>query len=110
MTAYTLRTYPIHEAWGGTKVFAWDKISAVLDAITAYQSLPNKDPYANMNLNAAATNQTDVGVILTLVYLKPEDKPEIFSDFYKIEALMDTTGLKPLSSIMGEFPTPVVPR
>ncbi|KAK8040180.1 FAD-binding oxidoreductase [Apiospora rasikravindrae] len=92
------------------EVFSWDKIGSVLDAITAYQNLPNKDPYANMNLNAAATNQTDLGVILTLVYLKPVDKPAIFSDFYKIEALMDTTGLKPLSGIMGEFPTPAVPR
>ncbi|KAK8867321.1 FAD-binding oxidoreductase [Apiospora arundinis] len=110
VTSYTLRTYPINDAWGGTKVFSWDKIGAVLDAITAYQNLPDKDPYANMNLNAAATNQTTLGVILTLVYLKPVDKPAIFSDFHKIETLMDTTGLKPLSSIMGEFPTPNVPR
>ncbi|KAK8093407.1 FAD-binding oxidoreductase [Apiospora hydei] len=110
VTAYTLSTYSINDAWGGTKVFSWDKTGAVLDAITAYQHLPDKDPYANMNLNAAATNQTGLGVILTLVYLKPVEKPEIFSDFYKIEALMDTTGLKTPTNIMGEFPTPAVPR
>lgn len=110
MTTYTLKTYPIYQVWGGSRIIAWEHAEALIDAIQQYQSLPNKDPYANINLNAAAINTTDVGLILQMVYLEPEENPKVFDLFSGIPSLLDTTGLKTLSAMMGEFPTPTLPR
>ena len=110
MTTYTLKTYPIYQVWGGSRIIAWEHTEALINAIQQYQSLPNKDPYANINLNAAAINTTDVGLILQMVYLEPEDNPVAFDLFSEIPTLMDTTGLKTLTAMMGEFPTPTLPR
>jgi hypothetical protein len=45
-----------------------------------------------------------------MVYLKPEEYPVAFNLFSEIPTLLDTTGLKTLSAMMGEFPTPTLPR
>ncbi|KAJ5816160.1 FAD-binding oxidoreductase [Penicillium robsamsonii] len=110
VTTYTLKTYPIYQVWGGSRIIAWEHAETLIDAIQQYQSLPNKDLYANINLNAAAINTTDVGLILQMVYLKPEEYPVAFNLFSEIPTLLDTTGLKTLSAMMGEFPTPTLPR
>lgn len=110
MTGYTLKTYPIHNVWGGTRVIGFDQVNNVLDAVLAYQSSPERDPYASMNLNIAATNQTDLGIILTLIYLKPEPNPAVFAPFDAIPALVDTVRVQTLTAAMSEFPTPALPR
>lgn len=110
MTKYTTNTYPIHDIWGGTRIIPFDQVNNVLDAVLSYQSSPNRDPYASMNLNVAASNQTDIGIVLTLIYLKPQANPAVFAPFDAIPALVDTVGFKTLTQAMGEFPTPEVPR
>lgn len=75
-----------------------------------YEASAERDPYASVNINLAATNETILGIVLTLVYLKPIEKPAAFSLFDKFDSLMDTTGIRTLTEVMGEFPTAVLPR
>lgn len=75
-----------------------------------YEASAERDPYASVNINLAATNETTLGIVLTLVYLKPIEKPAAFSLFDKFDSLMDTTGIRTLTEIMGEFPTAALPR
>lgn len=108
--SYKLKVYPINAIYGGTKVIAWEHLETVLDALRSFQAVEDRDPYASLNLNCAATNQTDIGIILTLIYLKPEEKPEAFKMFYDIPTLVDTVRLQGLTAAMSEFPTPALPR
>lgn len=73
----------------------------------AYETAPERDELASVNVNLVATNDT---IILTLVYLKPVEKPTAFSLFDGFEPLMDTTGIKTLTELMSEFPIPPIPR
>ncbi|KAK7757764.1 hypothetical protein SLS62_000142 [Diatrype stigma] len=110
VTAFTLKAYPIHQVWGGTRVITWDKVDEFLDTMLEYEASTERDPYASVNINLAATNETTLGIILTLVYLKPIEKPAAFSLFDRFEPLMDTTGIKTLNELMSEFPTADLPR
>lgn len=107
MTSFTLRTYPVHKVWGGTRVIGWDRLDDFLDAMIAYETAPERDELASVNINLAATNDT---IILTLAYLQPVENPAAFSVFDGFEPIMDTTGIKTLTELMGEFPTPPIPR
>lgn len=113
MTAFTLRTYPIFNVWGGTKGYPFEALSDVLDALAEFQTNPEKDPYAQFNMNVYVTNQT-FGVVLALVYLKPEETPAAFAPFYHLEETwtptVDSTGLRTLSNLIGEYPLPSIPR
>lgn len=103
VTKFTVRTYPIFRVWGGMQVFPLDQASDILQALYDYQTVPDKDPYANCIVNVLATNST---VLLTLVYLKPVEKPDAFASFYKFTPLVDTTGFYTLHEIMAMFPLP----
>ncbi|KAK8018933.1 FAD-binding oxidoreductase [Apiospora marii] len=107
VTSFTLRTYPIQKVWGGTRVIGWDRVDDFLDAMIAYETAPERDELASVNINLAATNDT---IILTLVYLQPVENPAAFSVFDGFEPIMDTTGIKTLTELMSEFPTPPIPR
>ncbi|KAK7992739.1 FAD-binding oxidoreductase [Apiospora saccharicola] len=107
VTSFTLRTYPIQKVWGGTRVIGWDRVDDFLDAMVAYETAPERDELASVNINLAATNDT---IILTLVYLKPVESPAAFSVFDGFEPLLDTTGIKTLTELMSEFLTPPIPR
>lgn len=105
ITAFTLLTYPIHQVWGGFISYPIEELPAVMDALLEYQSTPDKDPYANLELLASPTNQT-VGILLTLVYLKPEIRPKIFAPFYQINNATETTGLQTLTAFIASNPLP----
>ncbi|KAK8100145.1 FAD-binding oxidoreductase [Apiospora kogelbergensis] len=110
VTSFTLKTYPVHNVWGGTRLIKWDQVDDFLDTMLEYDASPERDPLASVNINLPATNSTTLGIVLTLVYLKPVEKPAVFSLFDKFETLMDTTGIKTLTQVMSEFPTPAIPR
>lgn len=78
-----------------------------MQALYEYQTAPEKDLYANCIVNIIPTNDT---VLLTLVYLKPVERPEAFAPFYKVTPLQDTTGFSTLHELMGAFPNPPIPR
>ncbi|KAI0382173.1 putative FAD-binding oxidoreductase [Hypomontagnella monticulosa] len=114
VTAFTLRTYPIFHIWGGTKVYPFESLSDVLDALAEFQMHPEKDPYAQFNMNAFVTNTT-TGVVLGLTYLKPEESPAAFEPFYRIDkkwgAVVDTTKLRTIHDLISEYPIPTgIPR
>ncbi|KAI5917428.1 putative FAD-binding oxidoreductase [Camillea tinctor] len=113
VTAFTLRTYDIFDIWGGTRVYPFEALAHVLDALAEFQADPQKDPYAQFNMNAYVTNTT-YGVVLAMVYLKPEESPAAFAPFYRIEEtwkpLMDTTALRTLHNLLAEYPIPSIPR
>lgn len=74
-----------------------------------YQATPNKDPYANVMLQAFTTNASD-GAVLDMVYLKPEANPTAFAPFYTIPTTSDTTQIQTFTSMMsGQF-VPDIPR
>ncbi|RYP13295.1 hypothetical protein DL765_006969 [Monosporascus sp. GIB2] len=110
VTAFTLKTYHIHQVWGGTRIIGWDKVDDFLDTMLEYEASTERDPYASVNINLAATNETTLGIVLTLVYLKPVEKPTAFSLFDRFEPLVDTTGIRTLTEVMSEFPTAALPR
>lgn len=75
-----------------------------------YESSPHRDPQASVNINLFVTNETALGILLTLVYLEPVENPTVFAPFLKFNATLDTTGVRTLTEVMGEFPTPPLPR
>lgn len=109
VTSFTLSTHPIHEVWGGVKIYSLNQTLDVLHAMSEYQSNPNKDPYANIFTQVFTTNST-IGVVLTLVYLKPTVAPPAFKPFYSIPTINDTTKLQTLTQLMGGQNVPPIPR
>ncbi|KAI4224938.1 MAG: hypothetical protein L6R36_004297 [Xanthoria steineri] len=109
VTAFSLSTHPIHEVWGGVKVYSYNNTPAVLSAMSQYQSEPNKDPYANLITQIYTTNSS-IGVVLTMVYLKPEIAPAAFAPFYSIPTVLDTTKIQTFSQVMGGQSVPAIPR
>ena len=74
-----------------------------------YQSNPNKDPYANLMMQAFTTNAS-VGAVLNMVYLKPEPSPAAFSPFYLIPTTSDTTKVQTLTKMISGQIVPAIPR
>ncbi|KAI1774390.1 putative FAD-binding oxidoreductase [Hypoxylon cercidicola] len=109
VTKFTLKTYPIHDAWGGVRVYSLDALPQLFDAMYEYQSVADKDPYANIMLQAFPTNAS-IGAILNIVYLKPEEEPEAFAPFRNITPLADMTQLQTLTELMLAAPLPELTR
>lgn len=101
MTTFTLSTYPIHQVWGGIQTYTLEDLPALYDALLEYQTVAEKDPYAALELQAFPLNET-IGVVLTLVYLKPEERPTAFAPFYRINATSDSTKLTTLPELVSE--------
>ncbi|KAK8008142.1 FAD-binding oxidoreductase [Apiospora marii] len=110
VTSFTMSTYPISTVWAGIKAYTLDDLPALFDAMLEYQSQPVKDPYANLMMQGFMSNAT-VGVVLNLVYLKPEESPAAFAPFYHINTTSDSTKLTRLSEfISGQGPQGFPPR
>ncbi|KAI0160007.1 putative FAD-binding oxidoreductase [Hypoxylon sp. FL1284] len=109
VTKFTLKTYPIHDAWGGVRMYSLDALPQLFEAMYEYQAVAQKDPYANIMLQAFPTNAS-VGAILEIVYLKPEEEPEAFAPFRNITPLADTTKLQTLTELMLAAPLPELTR
>lgn len=109
VTKFTLKTYPLHDAWGGVRVYSLDALPQLMDAMYEYQSVGNKDPYANIMLQAFPTNAS-IGAILEIVYLKPEVEPEAFAPFRNITPLVDGTQLQTFTELMLNAPVPELTR
>ncbi|KAI2620981.1 putative FAD-binding oxidoreductase [Hypomontagnella submonticulosa] len=109
VTKFTLKTYDIHDVWGGIRVYSLDALPALFDAMYQYQSVANKDPYANIMLQAFPTNAS-IGAILNIVYLKPEEEPEAFAPFRDITPLVDLTKRQTLTELMLGAPLPELTR
>jgi len=109
VTSFKISTYPIHLVWGGFKFYSPDQLPALYAAMADYQAAPNKDPYANIMLQAFTTNATD-GAVLDIVYLKPEANPAAFAPFYSIPTTSDTTQIQTFTEMMGAQFVPDIPR
>ncbi|CAG8980501.1 hypothetical protein HYALB_00013102 [Hymenoscyphus albidus] len=109
VTAMTLYTYPIHQVWGGVKGYTLDEMPALFDAMLEYQSLPNKDPYANIMLQGFPTNAS-IGILLNMVYLKPIETPPAFAAFYNITTTFDTTKTQTLTEFLSGQASVDIPR
>ncbi|PHH88229.1 hypothetical protein CDD83_7805 [Cordyceps sp. RAO-2017] len=107
VTKFRLATYPIYEAWGGVMTFDLDQMPALLHSLYEYQTTPNKDLYANLVINLVPTNRT---LLLTLVYLKPEERPSAFAPFYGLRSRSEQLGFMTLHRLMALFPPASVPR
>ncbi|KAI0003483.1 putative FAD-binding oxidoreductase [Xylariaceae sp. FL0662B] len=81
MASYEAKTYPIYESWG--------------------------DPHANMVINLIPINGT---LLLTLVYLKPVERPEAYAPFYALTPVFEQTGFMTLHQLMALFPATTLPR
>ncbi|KAH8594970.1 putative FAD-binding oxidoreductase [Bisporella sp. PMI_857] len=110
VTSFTLSTYHIGEVWAGVKAYTMDDLPALYNAMFEYQSAPVKDPYANLMLQGFFSNAS-VGIVLNLVYLKPEESPAAFAPFYHINTTADSTKLSSFSEfISGQGPVNFPPR
>lgn len=78
-----------------------------MQALYEYQTMPDKDLYANCIVNIAPINGS---VLVTYVYLKPVERPEAFAPFFKITPLADYTAFYTLHALMAAFPNPSIPR
>ncbi|KAL8654751.1 MAG: hypothetical protein Q9226_003315 [Calogaya cf. arnoldii] len=99
----------ITEVWGGTKLYSLDHLPDLFSAMIEYQSNPNKDPYANLFMQAFTTNAS-IGAVVNLVYLKPEASPLAFSPFYSIPTVNDTTKIQTLTQMISGQMVPPFPR
>ncbi|KAI9784387.1 MAG: hypothetical protein M1816_000858 [Peltula sp. TS41687] len=109
VTTFTLSTYPIHQVWGGIKSYSFKELPALFSAMHEYQSNPKKDPYANLMMQAFPTNAS-FGVLLNMVYLKPEESPPAFDPFYVIPTTADTTKIQTLTEMMSGLQVPAISR
>lgn len=109
VTSFKLKTYPIHEVWGGIKSYNLDQLPALFSAVMQYQSSPSKDPYANFMLQAFPFNAS-VGAVLNMVYLKPVESPDAFAPFYNISTTADTTKIQTLTEMISGQGVPGIPR
>lgn len=73
------------------------------------QTNVQKDPNANLILQVFTTNAT-IGVVLTMVYLKPEVSPAPFKPFYPIPTVLDTTKIRTVTQLISGQMVPPVPR
>ncbi|KAH8590934.1 hypothetical protein B0O99DRAFT_633873 [Bisporella sp. PMI_857] len=106
VTKFSLKTYPLHQVWGGNRNYAIEDLPAVFNAMHEYQSVPHKDPYANMIILASPTDAT-IGIALTLIYLKPQtQRPSVFDPFYRINSTSDNTGPQTFSALINSNPLP----
>ncbi|EMR69151.1 putative fad binding domain protein [Eutypa lata UCREL1] len=92
VTSFTLSAYPLPQVWGGVKTYAWEDLPMLHAAMLEYQLNPQKDPYANVMLQGFPINET-IGIVLSMVYLKPEMFPPAFEPFYSINTTSDSTTL-----------------
>ena len=99
VTSFSLSTYPIGDVWGGMKFYTLADLPALFNAMFEYQSVPVKDPYANLMLQGFVSNAT-VGVALSLIYLKPEESPAAFKPFYHINTTAELTGISSFSKFI----------
>ncbi|RYP48697.1 hypothetical protein DL768_005477 [Monosporascus sp. mg162] len=107
VTQFRTTTFPINQVWGGVQVYTLEQMPDVLRAYEKYHTAPNKDLYANMVMNLSPTNDT---VLVTLVYLKPEERPAAFAAFYELTPTLEQTGVMSLTQLMGAFPAVELPR
>ncbi|KAF5027017.1 hypothetical protein F66182_892 [Fusarium sp. NRRL 66182] len=107
VTEFKSRTYALGLVWGSVSLYPASQMSEVLQAVSEYQSTPSKDLYANMHMNLAPINDT---IILTLVYLKPEPRPDAFAPFYKLTPLMGQGGVMTLNQLQSLFSPGSSPR
>jgi hypothetical protein len=104
-----LHTYPIHQVWGGIKGYTLDALPTLFNAVLEYQSVQNKDPYANLMLQGFTTNAS-IGLVLNMVYLKPIESPPVFAPFYNINTSFDTTKIQTLTEFLGGQTSVSIPR
>ncbi|OTA98692.1 hypothetical protein M426DRAFT_69295 [Hypoxylon sp. CI-4A] len=100
VTSFKLSTYPIRDVWGGVKAYSLESLPALLKAALEYQSSPRKDPYANFMMQGFPTNSS-FGIIMNMVYLKPEVSPPAFEPFYHINTTSDTTKLRSFTDFLS---------
>ncbi|KAI1113083.1 putative FAD-binding oxidoreductase [Nemania sp. NC0429] len=105
VTKVSSKTFPIHQVWGGFRFHPISDLPLLMDAMFEYQSKRDKDPYANMMIMASPTNDT-VGVIVTLIYLQPKIRPDVFEPFYRVNSTLDTTQLQTLTEFIVSNPLP----
>ncbi|KAI0105085.1 putative FAD-binding oxidoreductase [Nemania sp. FL0031] len=107
VTNFVTKTYPIYESWGGIQVYTPDQMPELLQALYEYQTIPDKDPYANMIINLVPTNGS---LLLTFIYLKPVERPAAYAPFYALTPAFEQTGIMTLHELMGLFPPTILPR
>ncbi|KAL8730888.1 MAG: hypothetical protein Q9166_003815 [cf. Caloplaca sp. 2 TL-2023] len=113
VTAFTLKTHPINQVWGGIKSYSLDQLPALFTAMQEYQSNPKKDLYANLYANLmlqAFTTNASVGAVLNMVYLKPQVNASAFAPFYSIPTTGDTTKIQTLTQMMAGQRVPPLTR
>ncbi|AEO70942.1 uncharacterized protein THITE_122381 [Thermothielavioides terrestris NRRL 8126] len=106
LTRFTSQTFPAPQVWGGLLVFGADQMAALMQALYEYQTAP-QDPEANLIINLLPTNGL---LLLTLVYLKPVEKPAAFAPFYSLTPVSEQTGVMSLHQLMELFPPATLPR
>ncbi|KAK4183229.1 hypothetical protein QBC35DRAFT_120528 [Podospora australis] len=109
VTSFKIYTYPIKDVWGGVRGYSLEQLPQLYDAMAKYQNTPGKDLYANAMLQGFTTNAT-VGVVLTMIYLKPEANPAAFAPFNGITPVFDTTKLQTITELMAGTYVPDIPR
>ena len=100
VSQFTLKTYPIGLVWGGLRYYAADQFPALVSALAKYQSVPEKDPDANVMIQGPITN-TSYGILLNLVYSRPVENPPAFEAFKDIPVLLDTTSVRTYANLIA---------
>ena len=100
VAAFSLSTYADMQVWGGVKTYAMQDLPALYEAMLQYQSVPQKDPYANLMLQGFITSGSAV-VVLNLIYFKPEESSPAFAPFYSINATGDSTKVSSFTEFLA---------
>jgi hypothetical protein len=108
----TLRVYSQGQVWAGIRLYAREQLPALVSAMAEYQSDPQKDPEANMMIQAPAT-ANEIGAVLNFIHGKGEEEPAAFQPFSHIPFTTNTIRLQTLENFIAEqlmVDTNVIPR
>lgn len=89
------------------QIFPLNQSSAMLEALYVYQEMENKDLYANLIINIMPGEDL---IYLTLVYLKPVERPAAFAPFYDLTPSADYTRFHTLHELMSASASIYLPR
>ncbi|KAH7322479.1 hypothetical protein B0I35DRAFT_449923 [Stachybotrys elegans] len=108
VTRFDFTTVPLGQVWGGMQLYTGSEVPKLLAALNEYQSNPNKDLDANLIINTVPG--TNDSALLTMVYLRPVERPAAFAPFYKLAPALEQIGLMTLPQLMNLFPGDALPR
>ncbi|KAM0262156.1 hypothetical protein ACHAQJ_001899 [Trichoderma viride] len=103
VTSLELETFELGKMWGGTRTFAHEHETAVLDAFTKFV-ITGFDPLAEIFLTITDAAKDGKSVYTTILsHSSHEEDPPIFDDFKRLTPLVTSTQTRTLTNFCDDL-------